>query len=86
MNRVLDDYDGQMIPGVEFGQNFLTFVLELRKNTENPKPEIDPTGHRTRAHCVRGNDVTPRPIFMLELRRKNSIAHIGRGKERRAVE
>ena len=29
---VLDDYDGQMSPGDECGQNVLTFVLQLRKN------------------------------------------------------
>ena len=33
MNMVLGDYDGQMIPGDECRLNFLTFVLQLRKNS-----------------------------------------------------
>ena len=32
LNMVLDDYEGQMIPGYECGLHFLTFVLHLRKN------------------------------------------------------
>ena len=31
---VTDDYDGQMIPRDECGPNFLTFVLQWRKNQE----------------------------------------------------
>ena len=44
MNIVLEDYDGQMIPGEGCGRNFLTFVLQLRKNPENLNQEIDSTG------------------------------------------
>ena len=44
-----------MISGDEFDPNFLTFVLELRKNPgKNVNQETDPTGDRTQAHCVRG--------------------------------
>ena len=32
MNIAFDDYNGQMISGDECGPNFLTFVLQLRKN------------------------------------------------------
>ena len=32
MNKILDDYDDEMIHGDECGLNFLTFVLQLRKN------------------------------------------------------
>ena len=53
MNMVLDDYDGQMITEDECGSNFLTFVLQLRKNLNQ---EIDPTWDGTRARWVRGND------------------------------
>ena len=38
MNMISDDYDGQMMPGDECGPNFLTFVLQLRKNPEEPLP------------------------------------------------
>ena len=54
MNMVLDYYDGQMITGDECGPNLLTFVLLLKKLNLR----IDPTADRTRAPCVRGNDVT----------------------------
>ena len=37
MNMVLDDYDGQMIPGDEWGRNFLTFVLQLRGKKKKHK-------------------------------------------------
>ena len=32
INMVKDDYGDQIIPGDECGLNFLTFVLELKKN------------------------------------------------------
>ena len=61
MIKVLDDNDGQMIPGDEYGPNFLTFVLQLRKSPgRNLNQETDPTGDRTLARCVRSNSVTPR--------------------------
>ena len=41
MNMVLHDYDVQMIPGDKSGLNFLTF----------------PTGDRTQARWVRGNNI-----------------------------
>ena len=45
MNMFLDDYNGQMIPGDECRLNFLTFVLQLRKNFgRNLNQEVDPTG------------------------------------------
>ena len=54
---VLDDYDGQMIPGDECGPTLLTFVLQLRRNPgKKLNQEIDATGDRTRLRCVRGND------------------------------
>ena len=53
-------YDGHMITGDEYGSNFLTFVLRLRENSGKKfNQEIDPLGDRTRARCVRSNDVTP---------------------------
>ena len=46
---------------VECGIYFLTFVLRLMENPgKNLNQEIDPTGDRTWARCVRSNDVTPR--------------------------
>ena len=62
MNMVWMIYDGHMIPRDECNLHFLTFVLQLRENLgKNLNREIDPTGDRTRARCVRNNDVTPRP-------------------------
>ena len=55
-------HDGHMITGDECSSNFLTFVLRPRENPgKNPNQEIHPTGDRTRARCVRSNNVTPRP-------------------------
>ena len=55
-------YDAHMITGDECGLNFLAFVLRLReKPCKNLKQETDPTVDRIRAHCMRSNDVTPRP-------------------------
>ena len=54
-----------MISGDECGPNFLTFVLRLRENPgKNLNKEIDPTGDRTRARCIRSDDVTLRPWSM----------------------
>ena len=59
--NVLDDYDGQMVSGDKCGLNFLTFVLQLRKNPgKDLNQETDPTGIWTRARWMRGNDVTSR--------------------------
>ena len=56
----LDDYDGQMVSGDKCGQNFLTFVLQLRENpAKNLNQEIDPTGKGTRSRCVRGTTLPP---------------------------
>ena len=53
-----------MITGEECGPNFLTFVLRLRENPgRNLNPKTDPIEDGTRDRCVRGNDVTPRPII-----------------------
>ena len=50
-----------MITEDEYGPNFVIFVLPLRENPgKNRNQKIDPTGDRTRARCVRSNDVTPR--------------------------
>ena len=58
----MDYYDSQMIPVDEHGLNFLTFILQLKKIPgKKLNQEIDPTGDRIRASCVRGNDVTPSP-------------------------
>ena len=47
-----------MKTGDECDPNFLTFVLRLRENPgKNLNQEIDPTGDRTRARCVKSNDV-----------------------------
>ena len=35
---VLDDYDGQMIPGDECSLHFLIFVVLLRTTPEKPQP------------------------------------------------
>ena len=57
-----DDNDGQMIfgdlGGLKLPDICLTGEEKLGKTLNQ---EIDPTGDRTRARCVRGNDVTPRP-------------------------
>ena len=58
---VSDDYDGQVVPGGEYGPNVLPFTLQLMKTPEKLNQEIDPTGNRTRVRCMRGNDDTPRP-------------------------
>ena len=59
-------YDGHMITGEECGPNFLTFVLRLRENPgRNLNPKTDPTEDGIRDRCVRGNDVTPRPIIAI---------------------
>ena len=53
-------YDGHMITGDECGPDFLTFVLRLReKPRKNLNHEIDPTGDRTRACCVRSKLMLP---------------------------
>ena len=58
MNMVLDDYDGKIIPGAKCRLNFLTFVLELRKDPrKNLNQEIDPMLVRTWARWVIGSDV-----------------------------
>ena len=55
-------YNGHMITGDECGPNSLTFVSRLRgKPRKILNQEIDSIGDRTRARCMRSNDVTPRP-------------------------
>ena len=62
MNMVWMIYVGHMIPEDECSLNFLTFILQFRENPGKIlNREIDPTGDRVRARCVRNNDVTPRP-------------------------
>ena len=62
MGNGLDEYNGQMLSGDKCDLNFLTFVLQLRKNPgKNLNQETDPTGISTRARWMRGNDVTHRP-------------------------
>ena len=61
---VSDDYEGQVIPGEECG---LIFVLQMRKTPENLNQDTNPTGDRTRARCVSGNDVTTRPLAMVNI-------------------
>ena len=52
-------YDGYMKTGDGCGSNFLTFVLRLRESHGKTfNQETDPTGDRTRARCMRSNDVT----------------------------
>ena len=51
-----------MIPEDECDRNFLTFVLQLRKNSrKNFNKEIYSIGDRTSARCVRDNDINSRP-------------------------
>ena len=66
-------HDGHLITGDESGPNFLTFVLWFREIfRKNFNQEIDLTGDRTQAHCVRSNNVTPRPgVFNLLSSRAN---------------
>ena len=48
-----------MIPGDERDLNYLTFFLELRKNSGmNLNQEIDLIGNRIRARWVRSNETT----------------------------
>ena len=55
-------YDVHMITGDECGPNFLTFILRLRENPgKNLNQENDPTGDRTPARWMKGNDITPPP-------------------------
>ena len=58
MNMVSDDYVGQVMPGDDCGPNFLTFEETPRKKLNQ---KIDPTGNRTRARCIRNNNVIPKP-------------------------
>ena len=59
-------YGDHMITGDEFGPNFLTFALRLRENPEkNLKQETSPTGDRTRARCMRSNDVQSSAIVVV---------------------
>ena len=54
--RMIYDNRGRMWP--KFSDIRLTVEGKPRKQLNQ---EIDPTGDRTRARCVRGSDVTPRP-------------------------
>ena len=57
---VLDDYDGKIIPGAKCRLNFLTFVLELRKDPRKYlNKETDPIVGRTWARWVIGSNVIP---------------------------
>ena len=58
MNMVLEDNDGEIISENEWGLNFLTFVLLLRKNVNQ---KIDTTGNQTKIRYMRGNDIKRRP-------------------------
>ena len=56
--------DGHMITGSDCGPNILTLVLRLRENPgKNLNQEMDLTGYRTRACCVRNQEVIPRPLL-----------------------
>ena len=57
------EYDGQWYPGMDGAYVFPTFVLQLRKKKlkKTSTRKSDPTGDRTRACYVRGNDVRPYP-------------------------
>ena len=67
-----------LIPGDECGLNFLAFVLRLRENPgKNLNQEIDPTGDRTKACCVRNNDVTPRPQAVVVPTLCTDVLYIG---------
>ena len=46
MNMILDNYDGKIIPVYECRVNFLTFVLELRKD-HNRGSNLGPLGDRS---------------------------------------
>ena len=49
-------HGGHVITEYERGPNFLIFVIRLREIlVKNLNQEIDRTGDRTRARCVRGN-------------------------------
>ena len=51
-----------MISGDGWGPSFPHTCLTVEKNTKKPLPgNLDPTGDRTWAHYMRGNDVTPLP-------------------------
>ena len=60
MNMVLDDYDGKLIPGAKCRLNFLTFLLELKKDPgKNLNQEIDPIVVQTWPRWMIGSDVIP---------------------------
>ena len=61
MNMVLDDYDGQIIPGDECGLNFLTFVSCGKPSKKTSNRKLTRTGDRIWARWVKGNVVIPRP-------------------------
>ena len=68
---------------------FPDICLTVDKNSrkENLNQENDPTGNRTRARYVRGNDVTPRPqknLFIWEAN-QNINCHIIFRKKRRVM-
>ena len=58
MNMVWMVNDGHVMPGDDCDKNFLTFVLQLRKN---PGKISARTVDRTHARWIRGIDVTSRP-------------------------
>ena len=75
MNMVSDDYNDQMIPGDEFGSNFLTIALELRKNPgKNLNQETYSTGDRTQSRRMRGKNIVPKPQRCLAIFRRNRVA------------
>ena len=67
MNKVLDDYDDQMIPKDEWAVNFLKFVLQLRENLGiNLKQETDLTGEQTQV-CFSGGLIYTQKICSIHL-------------------
>ena len=56
---IMDDNDDQMVH-VDLGtKNFLTFVLQVKKNPEKTSPrKLVPTENRARARCVSGAHAT----------------------------
>ena len=69
----LGKHSDGMITGDECGPNFLTFILRLRETPAKISTRIlTPIGDRTRARCVKSNDVTPRLQRWSEQQRWNA--------------
>ena len=70
-------------PGTNLAQ-ISWHVLRLRENPgKNLNQEIDPTGHRTRARCVRSNDVTYKPqLWSLVSQQHSAQLRVGKFQDR----